>query len=61
LTERQVEILRLIALGRSNAQIAEELVLSAHTVKHHVTNILNKIGSDNRAGAASFAQRHHLL
>ena len=61
LTARQVEILRLIASGRTNAQIAEALVLSAYTVKHHVTHILNKTGSENRAAAASFALRHHLV
>jgi DNA-binding NarL/FixJ family response regulator len=61
LTARQVEILRLIAVGCSNAQIAKELVLSPHTVKHHVTHILNKIGSENRAAAASFAERYNLV
>jgi predicted ATPase/DNA-binding CsgD family transcriptional regulator len=60
LTERQVEILRLIAGGQTNAQIAEALGLSAYTVKHHVTHILNKTGCENRAAAAAFALRHRL-
>ncbi len=61
LTQRELEVLRLIALGRSNRQIAEELVISLNTVGHHVSNILSKTGTTNRAGVATYAARHSLL
>jgi DNA-binding NarL/FixJ family response regulator len=61
LTEREVEVLRLIALGRSNQAIAEELVLSIRTVAHHVTSILNKTSAANRTEAAAYASRHKLV
>jgi DNA-binding NarL/FixJ family response regulator len=51
LTDREREILSLIALGRSNAQIAEELVLSPKTVSNHVSNIFNKLQVVDRAQA----------
>jgi DNA-binding NarL/FixJ family response regulator len=57
---REVEVLRLIAAGRSNPQIAAELVLSPFTVARHVSNIFAKIGAANRAEAASYATRHGL-
>jgi ATP/maltotriose-dependent transcriptional regulator MalT len=57
LTQREVEVLRLIALGRSDRDIAEELVLSTRTVNAHVRNILNKIAVANRTEAASYAAR----
>ena len=60
LTGREVEVLRLVAVGRSNREIAEELSISANTVDRHVSNILTKIGASNRAEAASFAVRHKL-
>ncbi|HET9477131.1 MAG TPA: alpha/beta fold hydrolase [Dehalococcoidia bacterium] len=60
LTGREVEVLRLVAAGRSNREIAEELSISANTVDRHVSNILMKIGASNRAEAASFAVRHKL-
>jgi DNA-binding NarL/FixJ family response regulator len=56
-----VEVLRLIALGKSNRDIAEELVLSLRTVAHHVTSILNKTGAANRTEAAIYATRHRLV
>lgn len=49
LTERELEVLRLIAQGRSNSEIAEELVLSAATVKTHVNRIFGKLGVRERA------------
>jgi NarL family two-component system response regulator LiaR len=52
--------LRLVARGRSNRQIADELTISANTVDRHVSNILTKIGASNRAEAASFAVRQGL-
>jgi HD-GYP domain-containing protein (c-di-GMP phosphodiesterase class II)/DNA-binding CsgD family transcriptional regulator len=61
LTERQVEVLRLVSRGLSNAEIAERLVLSRRTVEHHVQDIYLKIGSSTRAGAAMFALQHGLL
>jgi HD-GYP domain-containing protein (c-di-GMP phosphodiesterase class II)/DNA-binding CsgD family transcriptional regulator len=61
LTERQVEVLRLVSRGLSNAEIAERLVLSRRTVEHHVQDIYLKIGASTRAGAAMFAMQHGLL
>jgi pimeloyl-ACP methyl ester carboxylesterase/DNA-binding CsgD family transcriptional regulator len=58
LTPREVEVLRLIAAGRSNQEIADELVISFNTVTNHVKNILGKTGAANRTEAAAFAFRH---
>ena len=58
LTAREVEVLRLVAAGLSNAEIAERLFLSPNTVKVHVARILAKIEVHNRAGATEFALRH---
>lgn len=55
LSSREVEILRLVAIGRSNREIAEELVISVNTVKTHVRNVLAKLGVGSRAAAASRA------
>ncbi|MGI8550107.1 MAG: tetratricopeptide repeat protein [Dehalococcoidia bacterium] len=60
LTARQVEVMRLIAAGRSNQEIAEELVVSVRTVEHHLTSIYTKIGARRKADAAAYALRHHL-
>jgi DNA-binding CsgD family transcriptional regulator len=59
-TEREVEVLRLIAQGRSNQDIAAELFISPNTVAHHVTNILNKTNTANRTEAATYAAQHGL-
>jgi HD-GYP domain-containing protein (c-di-GMP phosphodiesterase class II)/DNA-binding CsgD family transcriptional regulator len=61
LTDREVEVLRLIARGRSNRDVAEQLYLSAKTVGRHVENIYAKIGVSSRAAAAVFAMQHRLL
>jgi pimeloyl-ACP methyl ester carboxylesterase/DNA-binding CsgD family transcriptional regulator len=61
LTPRELEVLRLIAAGRSNQEIAQELVISFNTVTNHVKNILDKTGSANRTEAASFAYRHGVV
>jgi DNA-binding CsgD family transcriptional regulator/tetratricopeptide (TPR) repeat protein len=61
LTEREVEVLRLVAAGKSNAEIAAELVLSIRTVERHISNIYGKTSSHNRADAASFAFRYGLI
>jgi pimeloyl-ACP methyl ester carboxylesterase/DNA-binding CsgD family transcriptional regulator len=57
LSAREAEVLRLIARGRSNPQIALELVISINTVQNHVSSILAKAGLANRAEASSYAQR----
>jgi membrane protein implicated in regulation of membrane protease activity/DNA-binding CsgD family transcriptional regulator len=51
LSEREVEVLRLVALGMSNQEIADRLVLSPRTVHHHVSHILNKMGAASRVEA----------
>ena len=61
LSAREVEVLRLVAAGKSNPQIADELVLSINTVQRHVSNILAKTGLGNRTEAASYATRHGLV
>ena len=58
LSAREFEVLRLVAAGRSNGQIADELVISLNTVNRHVSNIYGKIGAANRAEAVSYAHRH---
>ena len=58
LSEREVEVLRLLATGATNGAIAEALVISAYTVANHVRSILNKTGAANRTEAAMFAARH---
>jgi HD-GYP domain-containing protein (c-di-GMP phosphodiesterase class II) len=61
LTAREVEVLALVAEGRTNAQIAERLVISRRTAEHHVQHIYTKIGASSRAAAALFAMEHDLL
>ena len=61
LTDREVEVLRLIARGRSNREVAERLFISAKTVGRHVENLYAKIGVSSRAAAAVFAMEHRLL
>jgi HD-GYP domain-containing protein (c-di-GMP phosphodiesterase class II) len=61
LSDRQLEVLRLVAQGLSNRQIAERLVLSSRTAEHHVQDIYLKIGVSSRAAAALFAVEHGLL
>jgi two-component system, NarL family, response regulator LiaR len=57
LSERELEVLRNIAAGYSNAEIAERLVISEHTVKRHVSNILSKLHLADRTQAAVYAWR----
>ncbi|MBZ0296389.1 MAG: response regulator transcription factor [Anaerolineae bacterium] len=57
LTEREIEVLRLVAQGASNPQIAESLVISINTVKVHLRNILEKLCVENRTQAAAYAVR----
>ena len=61
LTDREVEVLRLIARGQSNREVAERLVISPKTVGRHVENLYAKIGVSSRAAAAVFAMEEHLL
>jgi DNA-binding CsgD family transcriptional regulator len=61
LTIRELEILGLLSLGRTNKEIADALCISSNTVAVHVARVLNKTGSSNRTEAASYAARHHLI
>jgi HD-GYP domain-containing protein (c-di-GMP phosphodiesterase class II) len=61
LSDREVEVLRLVAGGLSNRQIAEALVISPRTAEHHVQHVYTKIGVSTRAAAAMFAMGHGLL
>jgi NarL family two-component system response regulator LiaR len=61
LTEREKEVLILIAQGLSNRKIAESLTISHTTVRFHVTNILTKLRLDNRTQAALYAIREELV
>jgi len=61
LSPREIEILKLIAEGASNRRIAEKLTLAEGTVKNHVSNILNKLHTENRTEAAHLARERKLL
>jgi LuxR family maltose regulon positive regulatory protein len=61
LTERELEVLRLIAAGKSNQRIARELVVALDTVKKHVTHVLGKLGAANRTEAAARARQLGLI
>jgi ATP/maltotriose-dependent transcriptional regulator MalT len=61
LTSRETEVLRLVASGMSNREIASTLVLSEHTVHRHIANILRKLAQPSRAGAAIQATRAGLI
>ena len=61
LSARETEILRLVAAGMGDAQIAERLFLSPHTVHRHVANIRGKLRTPSRAAAVAYASRHNLL
>jgi DNA-binding CsgD family transcriptional regulator len=61
LTGREVEVLVLVASGRTNRAIAEQLVISEKTVARHVSNILTKLGLASRTAATAYAYEHHLV
>jgi ATP/maltotriose-dependent transcriptional regulator MalT len=61
LTARELEVLRLIAVGKSNREIAAELVISEHTVARHVQNIFRKLDVPSRTAAGAFAFEHDLV
>lgn len=60
LSVREIEVLQGVVQGKSNHEIAEELVISERTVANHLASIFNKTGVENRAAAAAFAIRHQL-
>ena len=60
LTAREIEVLRLVASGRSNSEIAAALVISEHTVARHLQNIFGKLGVSTRTAAAAYAFEHRL-
>jgi DNA-binding NarL/FixJ family response regulator len=60
LTAREVEVLRWVASGLSNSEIAAALVISEHTVARHLQNIFGKLGVSTRTAAAAYAFEHHL-
>lgn len=61
LSEREVQVLRLLAAGKTNRAIAEELFISERTVARHVSNIFDKVGVSSRAGATAWAYQRNLL
>jgi DNA-binding CsgD family transcriptional regulator len=61
LSPRELEVLRLVASGKSNREIAESLVISEHTVARHVQNILTKLRVTSRGAAGAYAFEHHLV
>ena len=61
LSRREVEVLVLVASGRTNRQIAEQLFLSVATVERHLVNLYRKIGVHRRTEATAYAIRHRLL
>jgi DNA-binding NarL/FixJ family response regulator len=61
LTEREIEVLHLLAQGASNPQIAEELVITVNTVKSHISHILTKLQLENRTQAAAYAVQKGII
>jgi DNA-binding CsgD family transcriptional regulator len=61
LSRREVEVLRLLADGRTASEIATELFISARTAEHHISHIYTKIGVGNRAAATRWAVRHRVV
>ena len=61
LTAREVEVLRLVATGRTNRVIAGELFLSEKTVARHLSHIFTKLGVSSRAAATAYAYQHDLV
>ena len=61
LTERELEVLRLLSAGRRNAEVAQELVVSIKTVEFHVGNLLDKLGARSRTEALAVARRAGIL
>ena len=61
MTEREREVLRLVATGLTNRDVASTLFISEHTVGRHLQNIFSKLGVSSRAAATAYAYEHHLL
>jgi DNA-binding NarL/FixJ family response regulator len=61
LTARECQVLRLVAAGKINREIAAELVISEHTVSRHLQNMFMKLGVTSRAAATAYAYEHHLI
>ena len=61
LTARELEVLRLVASGKTNREVATDLVISERTVDRHVSNIFDKIGVPSRAAATAYAYEHGLI
>jgi len=60
LTARECDVLALVARGMTNRQVAEELVVSEHTVARHLSNIYTKLGVSSRTAATAYAFEHNL-
>ena len=61
LSERELQVLRLLATGKTNRAIAEELFISEKTVARHVSNIFDKVGASSRTAATAWAFQHKLI
>ena len=61
LTAREVEVLRLVAQGLTDAQVAKQLVISRRTVNWYLTSIYSKLGVSSRTAATRYAMEHHLI
>lgn len=61
LTEREIEVLQLVVMGKSNTEIAKELIVSVHTAKAHVCSILQKMSVEDRVQAAVKAVREGII
>ena len=61
LTVREVEVLRLVARGLTNEQVAEQIIISSRTVNSHLTSIYSKIGVSSRSAATRYAIEHKLV
>ena len=61
LTAREIEVLRLVAQGMTDAQVAEQLVISPRTVNWHLTSIYSKLGVSSRSAATRYAIEHRLV
>jgi DNA-binding CsgD family transcriptional regulator len=61
LTAREIEVLRLVATGLTNAEIARELFISRHTVDHHLRSIYGKLNVPSRAAATRYAIQHNIM
>jgi DNA-binding NarL/FixJ family response regulator len=61
LSAREIQVLGLVATGKTNREIAAELVLSEHTVRRHLQNIYTKLGLSSRAAATAYAYEHGLV